>query len=197
MQLPCCILVRFLLGSCYHGVQMVLFRRELRSSGWCARSQHSGASALLAVCYGDNGPRNRALTPRRKGAKTQRDGTATITQTQDNRRDAKSTARQSRNRKGRNPLAVRELGNSSQLANNFGYCSAEKRARQRTLELVTVQCQVFRPLDLLCLCVLRASAVYRGLLQLHGCGLVGLQGSFGCHCRVSPGGSSICLVSPP
>ena len=41
------------------------------------------------------------------------------------RRDAMDTARQSRNRKGYNPLASRDLGNSSQAANNLDYCSAK------------------------------------------------------------------------
>jgi hypothetical protein len=42
-------------------------------------------------------------------------------------KDAKDAARQSRNRKRCNPLASRDLGNSSQLANNFDYSSAKER----------------------------------------------------------------------
>jgi hypothetical protein len=57
-----------------------------------------------------------------------------------NRGDAKSTARQSRNRNAYNPFVSRNLGNSSQLASNFDYCSAENRRKERVR--VAFQCNM-------------------------------------------------------
>jgi hypothetical protein len=89
-----------------------------------------------------------------------------------NRRDAMGTARQSRNRKGCNPLASRYLGNSSQLANNFDYCSAESN-QPRPVESKPVKSDCFGP-PLPCpfLCVHRVAAVPWHSPRLHRNGLV-------------------------